>query len=285
MSKTYAYNYVVLRYVHDTTMGEFINVGVAIFAPETRYAGALCRRTYGRLSKTFPGINHKHFKALMRHIQAQFDRIGTKLQEQLPLSGVDSVLDLAELVLPNDDSSLQWSPMGSGRSADLAATLDELFERMVMRYKDHMASERRIEEDVWRSFKRTLEARQLLHYFEPKTIAVADDVLEFKHTWANGMLHCLEPVSFDLASAESIRDKAHRWLGRITSVAGTADERFQMYFLVGAPQDETLTKAYQNALSILQKVPVEKRIFDEQQVDDFGNILAQEIQRHTHSIS
>lgn len=285
MSTTYAYSYVVLRYVHDTTTGEFINVGVAIFAPETRYAGALCRPTYGRLSKTFPGINHEHFKALMRNIQAQFERIGTELQEQLSLSEVNSVLDLVERVLPNDDSSLQWSSMGSGRSADLAATLDELFDRMVMRYEDHTAPERRVEEDVWRNFKRTLETRQLLRYFEPKTIEVADDVLEFKHTWKNGMLHCLEPVSFDLASAESIRDKAHRWLGRITSVAGTGGERFQMYFLVGAPQDETLTGAYQNALSILRKVPVEKKIFNEQQVDEFGKILAQEVQRHRDGIS
>lgn len=41
-----AYTYTVLRYVHDTTTGEFVNVGVALYAPELRYASALCRTTY-----------------------------------------------------------------------------------------------------------------------------------------------------------------------------------------------------------------------------------------------
>lgn len=280
MSTTCGYSYVVLRYVHDTTTGEFINVGVALFAPEARYAGALCRPTYGRLNKTFPGINPEYFKSLMHHIQAQFERIGVELQDQLPFEGADSVLDLAKRVLPTDDSSLQWSPMGSGRSAEPAVTLEKLFDRMVMRYEERAPRERRVEEDVWRSFKRTLETRQLLRYFEPKTITVADDELEFKHTWKNGVLHCLEPVSFDLASAETIRDKAHRWLGRIASVHGAGVEPFQMYFLVGAPQDQALAGAYENALSILQKVPVEAKIFGEQQADEFGQMLASEVEQH-----
>lgn len=283
MSTTCAYSYVVLRYVHDTTTGEFINVGAALFAPEARYAGALCRPTYGRLNKTFPGINPEHFKSLMHYIQAQFERIGTELQEQLPFDDAHSVLDLAKRVLPNDDSSLQWSPMGSGRSTDPAATLEKLFDRMVMRYEDRATRERRGEEDVWRSFKRTLESMQLLRYFEPKTITVADDELEFRHTWKNGVLHCLEPVSFDLASAETIRDKAHRWLGRIASVHGAGVEPFQIYFLVGAPQDPALAGAYENALSILQKVPVEAKIFGEQQVDEFSQMLASEVEQHLAS--
>ena len=52
-----AYMYTVLRYVHDTTTGEFVNVGVAICAPKVRYASARCRSTYGRLAKVFPGMD------------------------------------------------------------------------------------------------------------------------------------------------------------------------------------------------------------------------------------
>ncbi|MCK7468808.1 MAG: hypothetical protein MZU91_12245 [Desulfosudis oleivorans] len=51
---------------------------------------------------------------------------------------------------------------------------------------------------------------------------------------AQGVWHCRAPVSFDLASSDSIRDKAHRWLGQLTSVAG-ASEPFKLYFLVGEP--------------------------------------------------
>jgi hypothetical protein len=281
MSTKIAYTYVMLRYVHDTTTGEFVNVGVALHAPGANYAGALCRTTYGRLSKVFPGINHDHFKSLMRYIQGEFERIGERLRDELPLERPGSVLDLARSVLPSDDSSLQWSPAGSGLSANPAATLEKLFDRLVMSHEDRDQRERRNEDEVWRQFKRNLEIRQLLHYFEPKTIAVADDELEFKHTWQNGVLHCLEPVSFDLSSAEGIRDKAHRWLGRIASVASASrDEPFRLYFLVGEPQDISLMDAYESALSILKKIPVEKEIFAERQADQLGQMLSNEVEKH-----
>ncbi len=282
MSQMTTYTYTVLRYVHDTTTGEFVNVGVALYAPQMRYASALCRSTYGRLSKVFPGINAEHFKNLMRHIQARFEEFGEQLSSQLPLEPVNTVEEFARRILPADDSALQWAPMGSGRCADPAETLERLFNRMVMRYEDKATRERRTEDDVWRHFKRSLEARQLLQYFEPKSIAVRDDEIEFQHTWKNGVLHCLEPVSFDLSSPDSIKDKAHRWLGRITSIAN-ASEKFRLYFLVGQPQDEELAGAFDSALSILRKIPVETTIFREQQVEEMSELLAREVETHFSS--
>lgn len=284
MSTTYGYSYAVLRYVHDTTSGEFINVGVALYAREARFLGATCRPTYGRLNKTFPGLNPDHFKSLMRYIQAAFDRLGIDLRDELPLTNATGIEDWTQLVLPQDDSSLQWSPAGSGRTANPAETLDLLFDRMVMRYEERASGERRVEEDVWRSFKRTLEARQLLRYFEPKTISVADDEIDFKYTWKNGVLHCLEPLSFDLSTADGVRDKAHRWLGRIASVSSAGAEPFQMYFLVGRPQNDALGDAYENALSILKRVPVQSKIFEESQADQFGVELAAEVERHESTL-
>lgn len=279
MSTKYAYTYTVLRYMHDVTTGEFVNVGVALHAPDAPFLGALCRTTYGRLSSAFPGVNGEHFRALMRYIQSQFELLGDRVRDQLKLDGANSVRDFATLVLPADDSSLQWSPEGSGRGEDPAATLEKLFERMVMRYDDRHVRVQRDDSEVWRHFKRTLETKQLLRYFEPRKVSVADDEIEFEHTWKNGVLHCLEPVSFDLASAESIRDKAHRWLGRIQSVAA-GSEPFRMYFLVGAPQDDALANAYENAISILRKAPVDKTIWSESEADQLGQTLASEVERH-----
>lgn len=279
MSLFKSYTYIVLRYVHDTTTGEFVNVGVALSAPDARYASALCRGTYGRVNKVFPGMNAAHFKSLMRHIQARFEEVGEQMATQLPLDSHQSVMELAHTILPADDGSLQWSPIGAGKTADPAATLEGLFERLVMRYEEKSTRERRTEEDVWRHFKRNLEAHQLLHYFEPKTIAVQDDEVEFKYAWHNGVLHCLEAVSFDLSSPDSIRDKAHKWLGRITSVANTR-EKFRLYFLVGQPQEGDLATAFDGALSILGKVPVENMIFREQQVEELTETIAKEIAAH-----
>jgi hypothetical protein len=255
MSEMTPYTYTVLRYVHDTTTGEFINVGVAVYASEMRYASALCRSTYGRLNKVFPGINAEHFKSLMRHIQARFEELGEQLTVQMELEPINSVKDLARKIIPADDSSLQWSPMGAGKTDNPKATLERLFERMVMQYEDRAVKERRTEDDVWRHFKRNLESKLLLRYFAPAKIGVRDDEIEFQYAWKNGVIHCLEPVSFDLSSPDGIREKAHKWLGRISSVA-ESKETFRLYFLVGQPQEEVLLQAFESAISILNKVPV-----------------------------
>lgn len=283
MNATYAYSYVMLRYVHDTTTGEFVNVGVALYAPEARYVGALCRTTIGRFREMFPNVNAEHFRALMRHVQTHFEQSNERLGQQLPLQGETSVMDFARAVLPSDDSALQWSAVGSGRTSDPSAALEKLFERMVMRYEKRTQHERRDDDEVWRHFKKSLETRQLLRHFAPRTVAVKDDELEFKHTWKNGVLHCLEPVSFDLVSPDSIRDKAHRWLGRISSIQSSS-ERFHMYFLVGEPRDSALADAYENALSILGKVPVEKNIVREADAEKFVQALAMQVEEHEAAV-
>ena len=67
-----AYTYTILRYVHDTATGEFVNVGVALFAPEVPFASAMCRETFGRVTRMFPSANGEAFKAMARHVESRF---------------------------------------------------------------------------------------------------------------------------------------------------------------------------------------------------------------------
>jgi len=137
----------------------------------------------------------------------------------------------------------------------------------------------RSDEDVWRNFKRNLEERQVLKQFQPKRIAVQDDEIEFHYAWKNGVWHCLEPLSFDLAVADSVRDKAHRWLGQMASLQG-ANDAFKIYFLIGAPQQEQLRPAFVNAMSILNKIPGEKEIVFEQNAPALAARIAKEVESH-----
>lgn len=279
MKNQISYTYSVLRYVHDVTSGEFVNVGVALYAPQARYLSAMCRPTYGRLNKVFPGMNGEHFKALMRHIQNSFEAQGERFANELALASPAGVMEIAQSVLPKDDSSLQWSPAGSGRTDDPAQALEKLFNRMVMRYEERQPSSSRTDDDVWRHFKRDLEEQKILQHFQPKTIAVQDDEIEFQHSWKNGKWHCLEPISFDLVAADSIKDKAHRWLGQLASVKDAVDP-FKVYLLVGAPQQENLQPAFQNAMSILGKIPGDREIVLEKDALDWAARIAGEVAEH-----
>jgi hypothetical protein len=275
-----SYSYTVLRYVHDTTTGEFVNVGVALLAPEARYVSALCRTTYGRLGKVFPGMNGESFKSLMRYIQSRFEEMGMNLREELPLDKTPpSVMPLAHSILPPDDSSLQWSEPGGGTTDDPSGTLEKIFSRMVTRYDEAPQYERRSDDEVWRKFRRGLESRHVLRFLKPKKIVVQDDEVEFDYAWKNEQWHCLEPLSFDLTAAESIREKAHRWLGQIASVKDAKD-RFKVYLLLGEPQMEKLKPAFEKALSILNKMPVEKELIRENEAARFSEQFATAVEAH-----
>lgn len=96
MSASIKYSYTVLRYVHDTMTGEFVNVGVALHAPEAGYLSAICRTTYRRVSAAFPGLKGEHFRAVMRHVQARFEQLGERQSIDSRAPGGQSLLDIAK---------------------------------------------------------------------------------------------------------------------------------------------------------------------------------------------
>lgn len=276
-----SYTYTVLRYVHDITTGEFANVGVVLYAPSASFAGVRCRHTLGRISKTFPGMDGDAFKSLMRHVESRLAAMSDRIRNDLPNveRRPETAMDLAHSVLPADDSSLQWSPMGSGITEAPATTLDSLCERFVTRYDESGKHERRSDEEVWREYRRALENRHVASRLQPKKIAVQDDEVEFRYAWQNGIWHCLEPVSFDLTSADSIREKAHRWLGQLLSVR-EAPEQFKVYLLLGEPKHDAVRPAFEKALSMLWRIPVQSEVVRECDATAFSERFAREIATH-----
>jgi hypothetical protein len=112
----------------------------------------------------------------------------------------------------------------------------------------------------------------------------ADHPPPFSHAWKNGLWHCLEPLSFDLASAEGIKEKAHKLLGRMLSVKDSGED-FKLYLLLGEPRDEALRPAYEKALKNLRKLPVENELIFESEAIDFTNRLAEQMEVHAAEVT
>ncbi len=275
-----AYTYTLLRYVHDVASGEFANVGVVLLAPDARYAGAVCRGTHGRVSRFFPDMEKEGFKSLMGYIERRVDELGERLRGELPLEQTPADAGaLARSVLPHDDSSLQWSPVGGGLCEDPSAKLEELYRRYVTRYDDKTANKGRDDGEVWMRFKRSLDVKHVTARLQAKKISGADDEVEFTHAYQNSQWHCFEPLSLDLAQADSIKQKAHRWLGQMMGVQD-APEKFRVYFLVGAPRDERLLDSYESALRLLRKSPIDIEIVSETHADAFAERMATIVADH-----
>ena len=273
MTKKLPYTFTVLRYVHDITTGEFINVGVVLYSPKARVLKARMRTTYGRLRKVFPGANGEAFKRTMSYVEQSIGVAGERLGGLFP-DPAKSAVEFAARVLPKDDSSLQWSPLGSGQAEDMEKEADCLFHRMVMEHEHRVES--RNEEDVWRSFSRALEKRNLLTHLHYKEIVAKADSLAFDHAWKNGIWHCLEPVSFDLADGERIRTKALRWVGQMTALQDSP-ERFKLYLLIGEPRRENVLPQYHRAMRILETMPGDKAIYTEAQADQLSEVIARQV--------
>lgn len=278
MKKTYSYS--ILKYIHDTATGEFVNIGVALLCEEDRIFKVKIKSNFGRVSDLFPDMKSDNLKLVIKTLKSRY----TSLSEayQTPLSLNENKQDISKLlksILPKDDSALVWSVENQGISFDPLDTLDKIYDRYVTKYDAKKSTNRRSDKDIWRSFKKDLEDRRISSYFKEKVFQNDSDEVSFPLAWKNGIWHCVEPISFDLSGAESIREKAHKCLGQITSVNESLQDS-KLYLLVSKPSDKQLEAAFDNALSILDKLPVSKEIYFEDDKTQLLNKLNKEIVEH-----
>jgi hypothetical protein len=277
------YTYTVLRYVHDPLSAEFVNVGVVLFCPASSGMPALLkagtRRTVGRMREMFPDLDQSAFRSTMRTIDRMLVRAAEALATDGLLTRDGDAATFARTVIPADDSSLQWSPVGSGAAEDPEKAFERLYARFVTRYDVRQVG-RRTDDEVWKPVRQLLEQRNLPVDFEAKTIVGVDDKIDFQHGWKNGAWHVYEPLSFDLADADGIYKKVHRWLGQLASVVPEATEAFHPYFIVGAPSDPKLDGAYRRAIKILKKSPGDVEVFEEAEVGQLVDRIEDEVRAH-----
>lgn len=278
MTHRLGYTYATLRYIHDLSTGEFINVGVVLHAPSVCYFGAKLRHTHGRLSATFPDLDTAAFRASMRIVERALRTLAAKHQKDGMFPRETNAVALAVRVLPADDSSLQWSPLGSGVSKDPRQELEHLFTRLVAKYDDKQGR-RRSDDDVWRPIRDKLDEAKLSDKLTPTVIRGKVDELSFDHAWKNGIWHCYRAISFDLSDADSIKKKARQWNGHLSSVRD-ADNAFKPYFVLGIPSDSSLRRAYSDAIAILKTSPVPLRVYEETEVDEFVEQIENDVRSH-----
>ena len=139
------YSFCFLRYVHEPLSGEFANVGVLLWAPQSRFLGFRASQKYSRLSHFFHGFQHQDHRQLISRIETQFQNLAAQLadpQADLPFpEGPESARDLARKVIPHDDAALQWSLSGGGLTDSPVVELENLFQEAVARHYDSVDDE------------------------------------------------------------------------------------------------------------------------------------------------
>ena len=274
-----SYSSVILRYIHDVSSGEFVNVGVVLFSPVAKYLGCLCTSRYGRLSRFFGEgrVSGQHLRDVLRWLQSRIDEVGSRIRGELDLGQKPlSLADALASVLPADDSSLQWSHEMGGMTRDPERTLEELYSRFVEKYERPVTRRGREDEEVWRPFKTALQAERVLVHLRPHLIQGNDYEYNFEHAWRNGSWNVYEPISLDLVDADTVVEKAIRWLGRAQGLSDT-QENFKLFALLGAPSDDRLRSVYVKARNIMHKMPIPHEFVQEDDAEALARNLRNEI--------
>jgi hypothetical protein len=279
MSERQPYTYVLLRYRHDPLAGEFANVGVVLHAPRGRFLAAKLRATAGpRLTRMFPAMSVRAFRTGLQSIERGIAKLASRDGGDL-LSTLGDASMLARRVLPVDDSSFVWDPVGSGLSVDPAQTLAKLYERFVTQFDARPKGSAHDDATVWRPVHDLLVARDIADRLSPKTISSAADQVEFEHAWKNGAWHVYQPLSFDLSTDDHIRDKAAKWAGHLLGLSG-ADEDFRPHFIVGPPSSSAMRDAYERALDLLRLPEAGAEVVEVSEAAGLVDRIAEAVRAH-----
>lgn len=117
------YSYSVLRYVHDTSAEEFLNLGVVVLAPVQGFLKFRFLDRWERVQHCFPDANISWLQEMCSHLQKNLQKTEKR--------GCWTLRDWLDWVLPKDDSALQWRILGMGRDErEPEEQLHHLFCRM-----------------------------------------------------------------------------------------------------------------------------------------------------------
>ena len=240
------YEYQVLRYLPDRVSGEFVNVGLVLFQPQTRFLKAGFIRSVSRVTGFFPGLDGRNLQRRLRHLKAMLEDFSGRLnlERQVNLEQPTSLDALTTRFLVKDDTILQFSSVNRGLDDNLELTFSELYDRLVENYMPAVSEEVRTDYDVWKKLYRPFfERRNITNRLQAHRVTTAKDVIEFPYAWKNEVWHCYEPVTFDLKKADSVKNKVYKWVGRLDELR-TAEEPLTLQLLAALPTDDPELMAF-----------------------------------------
>lgn len=274
------YQYTLIKYVHNEASGECVNVGIVLYAPESRFFRARFNTRYSRIGQFFlNAFDSEHYRNMVRALEREFDRYSGMIRDgEMGGSGSVDVTQmfhgLVQSVLPEDLTAFRWGPIYGGVTSDPAKRLGELFAEFVTRHDRPTARPLRQESQIWNDFERLVKQRHLDESLAPYTLQSDLYQYEFHGSFQNGKPNVIEPISLDLQVGSSIVEKANQWAGRLVALKRSQD--FAFHAILAPPVDESLRPYFDRARQLLggQKEIVKHLIVEKEdtgQLEDLFN--------------
>lgn len=273
------YTFQVIKYSHDPTAGEVLNIGVILYCPELEFLEIKAEHKFERLSQTFAGFDGEGYRYVLRRFETLVDRLKENYSQTLITTKPQDINQITAEIWPDADLSIKLGPVLAGVTDDPEEALSEIFERMVLSQYTKEERPRRSEEEVWAVYKKPLLQRQVASVLMPTSITTPDFHIDFEHVYKNERLHVLQPLSFDVMRSDTVQRKAASWLGNATALQDRP-ELGTLFLLLGRPQLASLRTAYEKAKRLLRRMPLQHQIVEEDEAESFAEEFMNFVRKH-----
>ena len=271
------YHFRVLRYVHDVSTEEFVNIGVVMWIPEHSTLMFRVNEQSRRLSGFFNNFDSKSYRQMIRNLQSSFNKVALDLPTlRLFKDNTENTSEIFYELVREDASCFQWSSLMSGISTIPEQRLDQLFEEFVIFRKSHEPVQRRNKRMIWSTVFKALKAHDLEKHVQFRVIMKAASFdCPFRMGWNNGIPQVLEPISLTLGDPVEIIDIANAWSGRLSILA--EDHTFKCTAVISPADEYVNMTAYNQAYAILKNARSMRKVIREDEVNDYMPEIKQDL--------
>ncbi len=263
-----SYQYQIIRYIHDHVTGEFVNVGLVCYEPDSSYLRCKVINRIGRISNFFLEVKGHYIIALLRQLESQINLISKDTKENN--NNFKSLDIITASVLPKDDSAIICTEVKKAIDIDFDKAFEDLYYRFVEKYIEEPETNPHNDNYAWKNYyKRYFEKYGLIQNFKKHSVKTLTDEINFDKSWKNGVWNCYQSLSLDLSKTESIKNKVYRWSGILRQLETTV-EPMHLYFLTVAPKNNLgLTNFIKEALTLKNK-QIEVTLVEEKDAEKFA---------------
>lgn len=282
MKTTVACNYAVIQFLPYRETGEFVNVGVALFCPQTGFFGAKVEtRKQRRVTNFFPELDKELFRQGRQTFETELQRVQDLLARDECAAGDTAKLAVfRELVKPRE-SVFRFGQVATVLAEDPAAKLDQLFAHLVNR---QFAQVREYQETIMaRSLTSILRAHELEHFYRAnQKVGNADfhvvlPIVSTAQSAAGVVRRAIKPLDLDRDEPTKIYEHGDAWIKRVERLRQIDRLPEGFLFTLRYPTEgEKQQKAATEIEKELRKLDVHVLPFDDEKgVLEFANLEAQ----------
>lgn len=274
------YQFQIVRYIHDRITGEFVNVGIIVYMPESRFLKSRFINKFSRISQFFVDVNGHSLLGALKHFDKEINIVSKRVSNNDLFETFSSIENITNSILTKDNSGLECCSMNYGIDLSGQAALNDLFERLIDKYNHDADKDSHDDKYVWRKiYKKHFDENGITNKLKEHIVQTEHDVIQFDKAWKNGVWNCYQTLSFDLKRTDSIKSKVYKWSGIISELENSP-ENLHLYFLTISPsKNKTIKRFIEDTLS-RQSKKIQVSIVTEKQAESFAISVKNEIEAH-----